>query len=76
MSYVFTLIVRGELVKRVSLCIVSCLQGCVQLATAGGFALGPAIGGGLQQVHTMNVEVVVPVQYMKIFCVPLHKMCL
>ena len=37
----------------------------MQLATAGGFALGPVIGGGLQQVHTLNVEVVVPV-YMKI----------
>ena len=37
----------------------------MQLATAGGFALGPAIGGGLQQVHTLNVEVVVPV-YMNI----------
>ena len=40
----------------------------MQLATAGGFALGPAIGGGLQQVHTLNVQVVVPVQYMKILC--------
>ena len=39
----------------------------MQLAIAGGFALGPAIGGGLQQVHTLNVQVVVPV-YMNILC--------
>ena len=37
----------------------------MQLAIAGGFALGPAIGGGLQQVHTLNVKVIVPV-YMNI----------
>ena len=42
----------------------------MQLAIAGGFSLGPAIGGGLQQVHTLNLEVVVPVQYMKIFVYP------
>ena len=54
-----------NLLSLFSLRIVSCLQGCVQLAIAGGFALGPAIGGGLQQVHTLNVKVVVPL-YMNI----------
>ena len=34
---------------------------------AGGFCLGPAIGGGLQEVRMLSLVIVVPVWYVKIF---------
>ena len=53
------------------------VQGFVQFGIAGGFCLGPAIGGGLQQVRMLSVGNVASMWDMKIFVllVPHIKQC-
>lgn len=42
------------------------VQGFVQFGIAGGFCLGPAIGGGLQEVRMLSLVIVIPVWYVKV----------
>ena len=41
------------------------VQGFVHFGIAGGFCLGPAIGGGLQEVCMLSLVIVIPVWYVK-----------